>query len=167
MKSLIGIFLIFISLGFAQTFEYPTKKPVFSITFPSGWSVESDDDSLIAISKDESIEVDLWPLDKKKIRRDSEKALSEALDEIDNIINDWVDDFEVTSTKEDSINEIDFFEITGFGIDKDSGEEIEVSINLLTPDKKNIFVMLWWGSKEAQEKNLSDLISIVFSMKKP
>jgi hypothetical protein len=46
-----------------QVFNYPAKKPIFSIAFPEGWKVEPGDGSLSASSPDDLVNMELMALD--------------------------------------------------------------------------------------------------------
>ena len=59
--------------AFAQTvYTYPADDPVFAIAFPDDWDVELDEDDagVIALSPDEEIEIDIWPLDAENVADD-------------------------------------------------------------------------------------------------
>lgn len=46
-----------------QVFNYPAKKPIFSIAFPEAWKVETGEGSLSASSPDELVNMELMALD--------------------------------------------------------------------------------------------------------
>ncbi|MDZ4401355.1 hypothetical protein [Prosthecobacter sp.] len=46
-----------------QVINYPAEKPIFSIAFPDGWKVETDDQSVSASSADELVNMELIALD--------------------------------------------------------------------------------------------------------
>ncbi len=67
MKSIFTLLIVgLMSLSAAQadqTFNYPEKDSIFSISFPDEWKVELGDDSLSASSKDELANMELLALD--------------------------------------------------------------------------------------------------------
>jgi hypothetical protein len=50
-----------------QTINYPDKNPIFSISFPDGWKVETEDQSVSASSKDELVNMELIALEAEAI----------------------------------------------------------------------------------------------------
>jgi hypothetical protein len=65
-----------------QVFNYPGKKPIFSITFPDGWKVEAGDQSLSASSADELVNMELVALDADEAASaitDAKESLEEEL----------------------------------------------------------------------------------------
>ncbi|MDI1314643.1 hypothetical protein [Prosthecobacter sp.] len=65
-----------------QVFNYPEKKPIFSITFPETWKIETGDGSLSASSKDELVNMELMALDADEAATaldDAKESLEEEL----------------------------------------------------------------------------------------
>lgn len=65
-----------------QVFNYPDKKPIFSISFPDKWKVETGDQSLSASSPDELVNMELMALDAAEAAtaiEDAKESLEEEL----------------------------------------------------------------------------------------
>ncbi len=65
-----------------QVFNYPDKKPIFSISFPDAWKIETGDQSLSASSADELVNMELMALDADEAATaltDAKESLEEEL----------------------------------------------------------------------------------------
>lgn len=165
--------LLMAGSAFAQTvYTYPADKPVFSITFPEKWKVEldaEDQKGMTAMSPDEAaaIEFDIWPVPEDKVKEDVKAAINEEIKGIDEVIAQWVTDAKFGDAKSVTINEIEFYGVDGTGKDKESGKDTTVSVDFFTPDGKTLFVLLYWGTPDAEKTYEKELIAIVQSIKKP
>jgi hypothetical protein len=171
LVSLSALSLLF-SAGMCVAGEYllPEDKPALSITFPDDWTVEGDEDnpnSLSAISADEAIEIDVWAVDKKDLKEDVESTLLVMATEVSTLIDEYITDFQAKEPQAAKINEVDVIDISGKGKDKESGEEVNVSVTLIAPDNENLFVLMYWGSDEAEKQHADQLTAIAKSIKKP
>ena len=102
LKVLITLAVI-VNFGFAQKLSFPAEKPVLLIEFPKSWSIEIDQDEeagIIATSEDETIEIDLWMLNPKAIKKNAEATITESLIEIEEIISKSVKNFKVVEQGE-------------------------------------------------------------------
>jgi hypothetical protein len=154
----------------AADHSLPKEKPVLSITFPDDWKVKADEDvteGLVALAPDEAIEIDLWALDKQELKDDANATLAAMVEEVGTLIDDHITDFQAEKPTETTINGISVFEINGKGKDKEEGKDANVSVLLMTPDNKNLFVLMYWGSDEAEKQYEAQLVAIVSSIKKP
>jgi len=172
--------ILFVSVGFlflfasqclaGKTFMYPSVNPALKITFPDDWSVREDPDADVGIivnSPDDEIEIDLWVLDEKDLKRNAERAMDDAAREVAGLIVYWVDDFKSGKTEEFTLNGIEFCEVTGTAKDKEDGSPVKVSVDFFSPDDKNVFVMMYWGSEDAETEHAAELKSIAKSIRKP
>ncbi len=167
--TLTGLLLVTGSASAAE-YNYPHKNPVLSVTFPDDWTVEadpSDEKGLIATTADTEIEINFWVLDGKALKADAATTLEETAVEVADLINQWVTDFKADKPQTGELNGISFYEIAGSGQDKENGEAVKVTVSFLTPDNKNIFVFMYWGSEEAEKTYAEQLEGIVKSLKKP
>lgn len=167
----LGLLILFTAPSQAgNTFTYPPLNPALSITFPDNWSVKPDPDAtagIIAESPDQEIEIDLWALDKKDVQQNPEKALDDAAREVASLIVRWVDDFQAGKAERFTVNGIEFCEVKGTAKDTEDGSPVKVAVDFFSPDNKTVFVMLYWGSADAETKYLNDLSNIAKSIKKP
>lgn len=140
----------------ADTFTYPKNNPVFAITFPNNWKVDLDDELLHASPKDESIYLGLWALD-------NTDNLEAALDAFGESVSELISELHISDPDELEINGIPFWTIDGNGVDSD-GDDVEVSVGLFTPDGETIFILLYFGTIEAEQKHEDELSDIVQSI---
>ena len=171
MKKLAGVLsaVLFCLAGAAaaETFTYPDKDPVLSITFPDAWKTEVADDTLTGKTDDEEIEINLWALDAKDVEKDLKAALDAAAAEIGTEIAQWVTDFKAEAPTVAEHNGIAFVEVMGVGKDKEEGTDVLVSVDFFSPDDKTIFAMMFWGSEAGLNKHLQDIKAVADSIKKP
>ena len=140
----------------ADEYSYPGENPVFSITFPDNWNVETDEELLHATPKDESLYLGLWAL------ADVED-IDAALDVIDEIVAEFVDDLETDEPDDMEINGIEITFIDGVGVDEE-GEQVEVSVALFSPDDETVFVIFYFGYPETTKKHEKALVKILESI---
>lgn len=86
MKNSLLLTLLVLALAPAlhadQVFNYPAKKPIFSISFPDAWKIETGDQSLSASSADELVNMELMALDAEEAATaidDAKESLEEEL----------------------------------------------------------------------------------------
>lgn len=168
--------LVLIALLFAgnatadTTYTYPKEKPVLQITFPEGWELDkeaADDKTLVISSPDEAIELDLWALEQHSDPAKLMEEIKNSADEIGESIDQYVSDFEVSEKHDGEINGIKASMFGGKGKDKESGSPVNVEVTYLSPDGKQLFAMLYWGSDEAEKTHDAALKKISESLKKP
>lgn len=163
------IITMLVTAGYAQKLSFPAEKPSLSVEFPKGWSVEIDQNAIsgvVALSKDAQVEFDIWMLDPKSVNKDYDKAVISAIDEISELVDTHIKDFKIIEQKVGKIDGIKYVSIEGIGTDRKNAERIQVYAEVMTPNDKEIFVMLYWASKEAEDKNLKEINEIFNSVKK-
>jgi hypothetical protein len=151
------VLLLSTNLLLADEYTYPGENPVFSITFPDDWKVETDEELLHATPNDETLYLGLWAL------ADAEN-IDAALDEIDDIVAEFVDDIETDEPDVMEINGIEITFIDGVGVDEE-GEQVEASVALFSPDEKTVFVLFYFGYPETTEQHEKALVKILESIK--
>jgi hypothetical protein len=142
--------------GDGNTIVYPEKKPVFSVTFPDDWSTETEDDIVHATPADESIYLGIWALE-------DAKNLDAALDAVDEAVASLVKNLKVDDPETMTVNEIELMTCDGTGIDNE-GDKVNVSVALFSPDEKQIFILLYYGTPEAEDAHEDELVGIVKSI---
>jgi len=142
----------------SSTYVYPEKASVFSITFPDEWQVESEEALLHASPADESIYFGVWAL----MEADSLDAALKALDES---LADYLTELELGDPEEVEINEITFLTVNGQGKIPE-GDLVNVSVALFSPEEKTVFIALYFGTPEAEEKHEETLTKVIQSIKK-
>ena len=152
------------------TFTYPKDKPVLQITFPDGWKVEADegdDNGLVVTSPDDAIEFDLWALEKHSDPKKMMEEIQANASEIGENIEDFVTDFKVSEKRSGDINGLKASMFGGMGKSVEDGKPVNVEVTFLTPDDKQLFGMMYWGSDEAEKKHEEALKKIGQSLKRP
>jgi len=142
----------------SSTYVYPEKASVFAITFPDEWQVENEEALLHASPADESIYFGVWAL----TEADSLEAALKALDES---LADYLTDLELGDPEEVEINEIAFLTVNGQGKIPE-GDLVNVSVALFSPEEKIVFIVLYFGTPEAEEKHEEALTKVIQSIKK-
>ena len=142
--------------GGGDTIVYPVENPVFSVTFPEGWKTEMEEDIVHAAPKDESIYLGIWALE------DAEN-LDAALDAVDEAVSSLVKDLDVGEADSVVVNGIQFFTVDGTGKDED-GSTVSVSVALFSPDGTQIFILLYFGTPQAEDAHKDELVEIIKSL---
>jgi len=168
LPTFLSALALFCAAGGALAGEYklPDETPLVSITFPKGWNVEAQDDEIIAMSEDEEIEIDFWVVDPEEMKEDAKGTLEAMGQEIGALVDEYLVDLKTEKPVEASHNGLTVYDVEGKAKDSETGDPVNFSVTLLTPDNKQIFVMLYWGSDAAEKANADDLKSIIESMKK-
>ncbi len=73
-----------------QTINYPEKDPIFSISFPDGWKVDTGDESVSASSADELVNMELIALDAEALDGAIDLAKESLTEELKGI--KWTDE---------------------------------------------------------------------------
>jgi hypothetical protein len=154
--------------GLAVSGEYklPEADPLVSITFPTDWSVEAQDDNVTAMSPDEAIEIDFWAVDQEDLKADAKATLEATGQEIGELLDEYLTEVKTEKPVETNHNGLDLYDVSGKAKEKDGGADVNFSMTLMTPDNKNLFVMLYWGSDEAEKDHADALLAIAQSLKK-
>jgi len=166
---MIGLLMAFTGSGLAgNTIAYPPDDPALTVAFPEGWTKVADPDwdkGIIVTSPDEEIEIDLWALDEKDLQEDPNLEFS--IEEVKTIIKEWVVDFQAGPIETFVSNGIRFVGKQGSGKSKEDGSPVKVSAYFFSPDRKTVFVLMYWGSAEAEARYASELKAIARSVNKP
>lgn len=141
----------------AKTYLYPAEKPIFSINFPDKWTIGVRDNKLQAGPKDGGIFMGVWEAPEDLDLEDAGTAIGD-------LISDMVDDAQFGSPTPADYHGVSFLSLDGTGKDKTSGNFINVSASLFTPDNKSVFILLYFGSAESEIKYQLQLADIVNSI---
>jgi len=163
MKKISIIFIITLLLIAAtvnaDTYFYPDEYPVFAVTFPDDWMVETDEELLSATPDDESIYVGIWALEDI----DDIDAAMEALDEE---IQDFMTDIIAKEPVITTINEIPFVIIDGKGV-YDEDVPVEFSVTIFSTDGETFFIGLYFGEPDDINFYSEELKAIISSVAIP
>jgi len=154
--------------AFAKEYSYPVEKPIFSIDIPDAWEValNSDEVAINATSPDEEIEYYIWPLPASALKADPKAAFMEAAKEADDLIKEYVKDSKFGEPQEKKINGIDSLWLEGSGKYKDGGKAVNVKVGFFSPDDKAVYILMYWGTKDGEEKLKAEIEKIDNSIKK-
>jgi|GEM_PF-2791808 len=142
-----------------QTYYYPNaESPLFSVTLPESWTVETEDPLLHASPSDASIYLGLWAVEIADM-----DAVGEAVGEI---VGELVSDFEIEEEDELEVNGMPMYYFDGTGFDED-GDEIACSVGLFTPDGETFCVILYFGTEAAEMEHGEALNQIIHSLEPP
>ena len=158
LLAVMSLFLCLSSVN-AETFLYPADDPIFSVSFPDEWIVETEEELLQAMPVDETIYIALWAMEDV----DDIDLAMEALDEE---LGSIIENVEAKDPQEVMINEIPFIIIDG----KATVEEeipVEFSVVVFSTDGETFFVGLYFGSKEDVAKYRTELDEIIKSVSIP
>ena len=157
LTALVTSLMLMTTLSFAKTFEYPGQDPIFAITFPDDWNIDVDEELLNAMPADSSIYLGLWAMD-------GVENLEAAFEALDESFADLITDVECDDPEAIEINDIQIITIDGKGKTTDGAVDIVLSVALFSPDDETIFVVLAFGTPEAEKKHSEALGSIVNSI---
>jgi hypothetical protein len=146
-----------VPLAQADTFSYPADDPQFSITFPDDWTVEPDEQLLHAGPKDGTIYLGVWALE-------GAENLDTALEALDEALGKFFTELELGEADTMEVNDIPFVAVDGTGADKD-GDKVDLSVALFLPDENSVYILLYFGTEEAEETHEDELMSIIQSIK--
>ena len=161
MKTKMSFFVVLllftvVPLAQAETFTYPADDPQFSITFPDDWTVEPDEQLLHAGPEDGTIYLGVWALA-------GAENLDSALEALDEALGNFFTEMELGEAEAMEINDIPFVAVDGTGADKD-GNELDLSVALFLPDEDAVYILLYFGTADAEEAHEDELMSIVQSI---
>ena len=155
---LMSLFLFAISVN-AETYSYPAADPVFTISFPDNWTIETDEELLHAMPADESVYVGIWAID-------SVEDVDLVMDALDEEIANFIQDIETDEPVETEINEIPFIIVKGNGVVEDD-IPVDFSGALFSTDGETFFVGLYFGTPEMIQKYTKKLDAILDSVSIP
>jgi hypothetical protein len=146
----------------ADTFTYPDKNPIVSITFPDTWKIEPEDEVLHSGPPDGSIYFGFIPM---PLGTKADKA-GEMVGEI---INTMVTDYKAGEDSTFTVNGIEFFGSDAKAKQRDTGDDLNVTMLFFVPDQKlgQLFAVVYFGSPESEENYEDDLMGIFASIKRP
>jgi len=153
----LGMLGALLSPVFAEDYTIPKEDPIFSISFPDKWSVTHEDESIDAVTADESIQLYAQTDDADTIENSVEEAidyLTEAGVKIDE---------KSQKTNEGEVNGIKIQGMNWDGTDEDG--PCRVSLSFMNVGAEEVITLLYWGSAEAEKTHSKELESIIASMK--
>lgn len=145
----------------AETFSYPAKgAPIFSVDVPNGWKPKAKEGRVEAVSPEEDAYVELWVLQGKK----AADAIGE---EIEEILESSVKDPKTSGEpKKVSFGGLEGYLVEGTGEDKEDGEKVHFAIYVFAPTAGSLGVMYFEYNDSAAEKRVSQMASVIKSLRK-
>jgi hypothetical protein len=142
---------------FAGAHKIPKESPLASITFPSGWKVEDNDESIDATSDDGEIYINLELNDGDSI----EGAIEETFGYLKK--NKVTVDQASKKQSEGDINGLKGVQFSFEGKDEDGPAKITLMVIQVT--EKKALLVLYWASPEGEKKHQAELDTILGSLK--
>jgi hypothetical protein len=141
------------SAAMAKTFPVPADDPIATVSIPDSWNPEPYEGGVEATSDDTKIYVAI-----EEVAADDVKSATE--EGIKFFVKSGVEiDSNSMQTKQIKINNLDAFDITFTG--KDKNGPANVSLTLVATNAAGKFLLLYyWGSPEGEKANIEDLKKI-------
>jgi hypothetical protein len=141
------------SAASAATFPIPAEDPIATVSIPDSWDPKTYDEGVEATSGDGAIYVAIEQVAADDVKSATEEGLKF-------FIKSGVEiDSSSLKTKDIKINDLDAFDMSFTGKDKDGPANI--SLTLVKTNAKTKFLMLYyWGSADGEKANASDLKKI-------
>ena len=150
---LVAALVLLSSAAMAKTFPVPSDDPIATVSLPDAWSPEPYDGGVEATSDDGKIYVAIEQVAAADVKSAIEEGLKFFVKSGVEIASDSM------KTKETKINNLDAFDITFTGKDKDGAANI--SLTLVATNAAGKFLLLYyWGSPEGEKANMDDLKKI-------
>jgi hypothetical protein len=141
------------SLAVAGTFPVPAENPIATVSIPDSWGPNAYDGGVEGTSADGKIYVAFESVDAADVKTATEEGLKYFIKQGVTLDSDSM------KTKDIKINNLDAFDLTFTGKDKDGPANI--SLTLVQTNAKNKFLLLYyWGSSDGEKANLADLKAI-------
>lgn len=138
-----------------QTINYPDKDPIFSISFPDSWTVEQEDQSVSASSKDEMVNMELLALDAE--------ALSEAVEIAKESLEEEFEGLKFSELEKGELNGMSMIFLNAQA--KVEGVKMAVNCCIFAPKGADTFFMLFnvtpMEMLEKHEKAISKIMNSI------
>ena len=153
----LGAFGVLLTPLFAEDYKLPKKNPLFSISFPDKWTITHQDESVDAVTEDESIQLNAQTDDAETL----EASISESIEYLTKAGVKIKED-----SKKENDGEINGMKVGGVNWDgTDEDGECRVSLSFINIGSGKVITLLYWGSTEAEKKHAKELEGIISSMK--
>ena len=141
------------SLAAAKTFPVPADDPIATVNIPDSWNPEPYEGGVEATSEDNKIYVAI-----EQVAADDVKSATE--EGIKFFVKNGVEiDPNSMKTRQTKINNLEAFDLTFTGKDKDG--PANVSLTLVATNANGKFLLLYyWGSPDGEKANAADLKKI-------
>lgn len=123
MRTLLATFCLFaysFTTVMAGDLEFPKSgEPMFKITVPDSWEVDSDDDDIVeAQSPKENVTLSIWEID-------TEMTVAKLAKDLKNILKDYATDVKLEEEpKQFEVDGLPGIFMFGTGADKEDGHEV-------------------------------------------
>jgi hypothetical protein len=150
-----GLIALALSPGFASatTFPIPADDPIATVSIPEDWNPQAYEGGVEATSSDGKIYVAIEQVAAADVKTATEEGVKF-------FVKSGVEiDANSGKTKEIKINNLDAFDMTFTG--KDKNGPANVSLTLVATNANGKFLLLYyWGSSEGEQANMGDLKKI-------
>lgn len=157
LLSLIAIAALAIGAN-AKTYNLPEEDTEASVAIPASWTVEAEDETLTALSKDETIEISVELLDADQL----EGAIEEAMGYLKkNKVK--VDD----KSEKKTTGDIGGLTTTCYSMmGKDEDGVCNISLIFVRLSKDRFVQILYWAPEEVEKTQMDEISAILGSIKK-
>jgi hypothetical protein len=141
------------AFAFAGTFPIPAENPIATVSIPDSWGPNAYEGGVEGTSADGKLYVAFESVDAADVKTATEEGLKYY------IKNGVTIDQASMKTKDIKINNLDAFDLSFTGKDKDGPANI--SLTLVKTNANGKFLLLYyWGSSEGEKANGADLKAI-------
>lgn len=149
----LGALALLPGLALAKTFPVPADDPIATVSIPDSWNPEAYEGGVEATSDDGKIYVAIEQVAADDVKKATEEGIKF-------FAKSGVDiDANSMKTKQIKINNLDAFDMTFTGKDKDGSANI--SLTLVATNAAGKFLLLYyWGSPDGEKANGADLKAI-------
>lgn len=154
--ALLALVFTLSSIYAGQTFTYPEKNPIFEITYPEGWEIEEDGDSITASPASGNLSSVLMAV--------AGDDLESALEGAGQGLEETFGHCELSEAKEGQLNGMPVLFFNGKGKTPD-GVALDLGCAIFTPNGETFFMLFIFSSGELSEEDTEKMNSILQSIK--
>ena len=139
-----------------QTFTYPAAEPIFEITYPAGWEVEQDSDTLTAGPSSGGLSSVLMAI--------AGDDLNSALEGAEQGLNETFGEYQLSDPSEGQINGLPVVFFNGKGQTPD-GVSLDLGCAIFTPNGETFFMLFIFSTGDLGDEETAEMNAILQSIK--
>ena len=148
-SQLVILILVLFSISISAQETFVHEDAGVSITLPAGWYYESDENSLIVYSEDETVAMSFSILNSTN--------LDNSLTEVDDMLKSEYDSIELGEAEEMEVNGLNAIWIDG------TADELEMAFLIVdSPYEEVILFVSAWGNPESIENHMEE-VKMIFN----
>jgi hypothetical protein len=141
------------SLAIAGTFPIPAENPIATVSIPDSWKPNAYDVGVEGTSADGALYVAFESVDAADVKTATEEGLKYY------VKNGVETDLASMKTKDIKINNLDAFDLSFTGKDKDGPANISLTL-VKTNSPAKFLLLYYWGSSGGEKANGAELKAI-------